>query len=249
MCAFAYFMLQRHAFKPISKAQTKKVSLGMTSATNQNHIAQGPAMDMRDYAAALKHSRRVRGLKLLLPLATIVIGGGFVAASFLRASLFENVTIESAKIENGKIVMEKPALSGRNDDGVAYMLQATRALQDIVSPNLITLESIAAQLPGQDGLMANIRAAIGEFDRDTEKLELTKPFDIDLSNGVNAHFRSASVELANGKLTSDKPVSITMPDTSIVANRFVMKDNGGSLIFEGAVKILLNPAVLKKEEE
>ncbi len=221
----------------------------MTVAHSQNVAAHGSAMNARDYAEALRHSARVRRLKLLLPLATVLIGAVFGGASFLRSSLFENISIESAKIEDGKIVMEKPALSGRNNEGVAYTLKAAKALQDIVSPNLITLKSIAATLPGQGGLVANIRAAIGDFDRNSEKLELSKPFDIDLSNGVNAHFRSASVDLTAGTMISHEPVSIVMTDTSIVANSFVMKDKGENLVFEGAVKILMSPSAIHKEEK
>lgn len=221
----------------------------MSSTQSQNISLDTPAMNQQDYAAALKHSARVRRLKILLPVITVIIGALFITVSVVRSWLPENISIEQAKIEDGKIVMEKPALSGRNGDGIAYDLKAARALQDIVSPNLITLESIAAQLPGNNGLMANIRAAIGNFDRDSEKLELPKPFDIDLSNGINAHFRSATVDLTGGSMVSNEKTSIIMKDASIVANKFVMKDKGSNLTFEGNVKVLVNPASVRKEEK
>ncbi|MCO6187360.1 LPS export ABC transporter periplasmic protein LptC [Rhizobium sp. L1K21] len=221
----------------------------MSNIQSQELAVNGPAMSPRDYSAALKHSARVRRLKIILPAVTVVVAALFVSVSVVRSWLPENISIETATIEDGKIVMEKPALSGRNGDGIAYALKASRALQDIVSPNLITLESIAAQLPGSNGLMANIRAAVGNFDRDSEKLELPKPFDIDLSNGVNAHFRSASVDLTGGSMISDEKTTIIMSDASIVANKFEMKDNGQSLTFEGNVKVLVNPTSIRKEKE
>src|SRR5690606_18972411 len=95
-------------------------------------VADGDA-----YQAALAHSVRVRKLRVWLPISAAVISLVFIAVSVARAYLPENLSVENATIENGKIVMERPAMAGRNDDGVSYSMTASRALQDIQNPNMI----------------------------------------------------------------------------------------------------------------
>ena len=89
----------------------------------------------------------MKKLKVLLPVAALIVSMLFIGVSFIRTFLPENLTIQSATIEDGKIVMESPAIAGRNDDGVSYSMTATRALQDLADPNMITLENVKAAMP------------------------------------------------------------------------------------------------------
>ncbi len=59
------------------------------------------------YGDALFHSARVRRLKILLPVAALVIAASLTAVALVRIYLPENIKLEGAKIENGKVVMEK----------------------------------------------------------------------------------------------------------------------------------------------
>ena len=72
------------------------------------------------YLQALRHSRRVRRLKILLPVGALVVSSLFVVVSIVRSFLPDNIDVKGATIENGQIVMEKPAISGRNADGIFY---------------------------------------------------------------------------------------------------------------------------------
>ena len=65
----------------------------------------------------------------------IVISLGFIAVSWLKTMIPDNLSIGGARIEDGRIVMEKPAISGRNGDGISYFMNARRALQAILNPN------------------------------------------------------------------------------------------------------------------
>jgi hypothetical protein len=87
------------------------------------------------YARALSHSARVRRLKILLPVLALAISLAFIAVSWVRSMIPDGLSISGAKIENGYVVIERPALSGRNDNGIAYYVNARRALQGIANPN------------------------------------------------------------------------------------------------------------------
>lgn len=197
------------------------------------------------YRRAVNHSRRVRRLRFLLPVAALGITLAFVAVSFVRGLMPEELQIESAKIEDGKVVMEKPAIAGRNSDGVRYSMRAERALQDIKNPNMITLETIAAAVPVNDKVVANVVATSGIFDRGANILDLDKPFTLNLSSGIDAQFGAAHLDISGGTMKTDDPVAIQTKGASIVANSLEMKDKGRTMIFSGSVKLNIEPSALR----
>ncbi|MHB0951092.1 MAG: LPS export ABC transporter periplasmic protein LptC [Allorhizobium sp.] len=198
------------------------------------------------YTRAVEHSARVRRLKVLLPVAAVVISLVFIGVSVVRAYLPEDVKIESARIENGKVVMEKPAVSGRNSDGISYSMRAERALQDITNPNVITLETIAAAVPINDKVIAKVVALSGIFDRSTDQLDMTEPFTVTLSSGIEASFQSAHLDIKGGSMQTDEPVSITAKEASIVAQSLKMTDKGRVINFAGGVRMHIEAAAIRK---
>ena len=68
------------------------------------------------YQLALRHSRRVRRLKIALPAASFLLVAGFLVVSFLATQLPDGVTVTSASIEDGKLVMYRPTLTGENEN-------------------------------------------------------------------------------------------------------------------------------------
>ncbi len=187
------------------------------------------------YAMAKRHSARVRRLKVALPIAATAISLAFIGVSLARTWIPDEVSLQSASIEDGKIVMEKPALAGRNNKGFDYSMNADRALQDISSPNLMTLEKVLAAVPMND-IVAQVVAQEGILDRTTNRLKMTAPFDINLSNGLKARFQSANVDLKAGTMESDQRVDITTKEGSIVAESLRIADNGKTIVFSGQVR-------------
>jgi lipopolysaccharide export system protein LptC len=199
------------------------------------------------YGDAQHHSVRVRRLKVLLPIAAVVVSLIFIGVSVIRTYLPENIKIAGAKIENGKVVMEKPAISGRNSDGINYSMLAERALQDIKNPNLITLETIKAAVPIKDDLIARVDATSADYDRATDNLTVKSPFNLLLSNGITAKFQSAKVDIKGGKLVTDDPVTIEKEGASVVARSLKMTDKGRTITFEGNVRMNVDPSVIRKQ--
>lgn len=219
-----------------------------------NRVADmaAPAVGKPDngaYAAALRHSRRVERLKIMLPVGALVVSLAFVAVSVVRAYLPENVQLESARIEDGKVVMEKPAISGRNRDGISYSMRAERALQDIKNPNIITLETIAAAVPLNDKVIARVEAVSGVFDRSSDKLDMTAPFTIRLSSGVTASFQSAHLDVKGGRMETPDPVSIVAKEAAIVADSMKIADNGRTITFSGSVRVNIEPTAIRKSSQ
>jgi lipopolysaccharide export system protein LptC len=199
------------------------------------------------YGDARFHSVRVRRLKVLLPVAAVIVSLVFIGVSVIRTYLPENIKIEGARIENGKVVMEKPAIAGRNAAGINYSMLAERALQDIKNPNLITLETVKAAVPIKDDLIARVEATTADYDRATDNLNVKSPFTINLSNGLTAKFQTAQVDVKGGKLTTSDPVTIQKVGASVVARSLKMTDKGRTVTFEGNVRMNVDPSVIRKQ--
>jgi lipopolysaccharide export system protein LptC len=199
------------------------------------------------YDAAVAHSSRVNRLRVLLPVAAGIVSLLFVGVAIVRAYLPENVSIESATIEDGKIVMERPAISGRNSDGISYSMLANKALQDIQNPNMISLRDVKAAVPINDELVARVTAKIADFDRGADKLDLTAPFDVNMSNGITAHFQSAHLDIPGGTMNTPDAVNITMAEGSIIADSMKIIDKGHTINFTGQVRVHLDPAAIRNK--
>ncbi len=197
------------------------------------------------YQSALRHSALVRRLRIWLPVSALVISLVFIGVSVIRAYLPENINIESARIENGKIVMERPAIAGRNDQGISYSMTAVRALQDIANPNMITLEDVKAAVPVNDDTIARVVATAGIFDRGTDRMQMTAPFDVNLSNGTTAKFQSADLDVKAGTLVTKDPIAINTEQASIVAQSLNIADNGKTITFSGQVRVRIESAALR----
>ncbi|MEH6690508.1 MAG: LPS export ABC transporter periplasmic protein LptC [Pseudorhizobium pelagicum] len=206
----------------------------------------GPA-DGDAYQAALRHSARVRRLRIWLPITAGLISAVFIGVSVIRAYLPEDLSIESARIEDGKIVMERPAIAGRNDDGISYSMTAVRALQDIANPNMITLEDVKAAVPVNEDTIARVVATAGIFDRGTDRMQLTAPFDVNLSNGTTAKFQSADLDVVNGTLDTSDPVAITTEQASIVAQSLKIADKGKTITFAGQVRVNIDATAIRNQ--
>lgn len=200
----------------------------------------------RSYRVARKHSRLVSKLKIALPVTAALISLSFISVSVLRSWVPDELVIESATIQDGKIVMTKPAVAGVNKDGISYSMNAERALQDITNPNLMTLETLRAAVPLND-IIASVTAQESIFDRATNKMEMSEPFEINLSNGILAKFQSAKVDLKAGTISTNDPIEIETKDGSIVAKSLQIADNGKSITFSGQVRARIAASTIQNE--
>lgn len=221
----------------------------LNSVTEAPTGAQGMGISAEAYRLATRHSARVRILKIALPVAALIIAAIFAVVSIVRTYLPSDLHVESATIEDGKIVMRYPAIAGRNKDGISYSMKAERALQDMKTPDVITLENITAKMPVNDTTTAEVNAETGVYDRGKNQLDMTRPFTINLNTGLAADFRSAHLDINGGTMETKDPVSIRSPGASIVAQSLRMTDKGRVVVFEGKVVVDVDPAAIRNREK
>lgn len=203
---------------------------------------------LAEYRRAMAHSRRVRILKVLLPLSAALIIAGFIAVSWFDTVVPEGLGLESVAMRDGKLVMQNPVMSGQGSDARPYSMRALRAIQDLRTPDVVDLEEIVADLPIADGDVAVLKAKSGSYDRTAERLVFDDAFTVTTEAGMKADLKSADIDLAGGGLTTTEPVSIQSPEASVVAQSMQMQDKGRVIIFQDKVRMTINPSALRPKD-
>jgi lipopolysaccharide export system protein LptC len=188
----------------------------------------------------------VRALKILLPLASVLVVIGFVAVSFVDTLVPEGVAIESVAVRDGKLVMQNPVMSGQTSDARSYRLEALRAIQDLATPDVIVLEDILAELPVSAGETAVLEATSATFDRGAQTLVFREPFKVQSEGGFSAEMQSADIDMATSEMSTSDPVTIRSGEASVVAKSMKMQDKGRLIILENQVRMTINPSAIKQ---
>ncbi len=216
---------------PIARAVTRRIG-----------IAPPPDREQA-FAKARRRSGRVRRLR-----STILIGGlGTVAAMVAIAvfnpfaTKFGSLSFSALSVEGTKIVMERPKLAGFRSDGQAYVLTATRALQDMKQPTVVELENVDGEIGMAGGEATHVTADSGVYDSTGEHMELSN--NVRIKNGrTEVLLRSGKFDFKSGAYGSDEPVEVRVSDgTTIFSDRATAINHGQELTFDGHVKTRIVP--------
>ncbi len=126
--------------------------------------ARGPAVfdvanrgnDDLVFRAAVRHSRWVRILRILVP-STIALGiaGGVAYNSLhkpLRALAKVPIDIGNLVVSGTKITMQQPRIAGFTTDKRAYELTAQAAARDLLKPDVVELQGLHATMEMQNNV-------------------------------------------------------------------------------------------------
>ena len=196
---------------------------------------------------AQRHSRRVRFLKLAIPLLAVVIAIGFPAYSYLSAPVSVAVQAEGTAFSNGKLVMANPKLNGFTKQKQPYSMTALRAIQDVTKQGIIELEGINAKLPIATDNIATVSASRGVYDRDGNTMNLTSDVTVSTTDGMEAKFKSVFLDMGKGTMKTGDPVDVGKGASRITADSMSVQDNGKVLIFENRVRVNIDSASLATE--
>lgn len=210
--------------------------------------AQSPVR-VSAFGRAERHSRRVRVLKLVLPLVAGVIAVSFPVYSYMVAPPSVTVQADGSAFSDGKLVMANPKLDGLTKENLPYSLNALRAIQNAANDGVIELEGINAKLPVSADNVATVGASHGVYDRDKNTLNLDKEITVSTTDGMVAKLKSAFLDMGKGTMTTDQPVDITREGSRITADTMSVTENGKVLIFENRVRVNIDPAANKADKE
>lgn len=201
------------------------------------------------FAGARRHSRRVRVLRVAVPALLALTLVGLLLANYLNPLRFLNrlpTDYGTLVISGSKITMEAPRLAGFTRDQRGYEVTAKAAAQDLKKPQIVELREISARLDMQDRSTVSLTASNGEYDTKAELLKLGQEIVLLSTAGYEGRLSEAQVEVKKGRIVSEKPVRVKMPQGTLSADRLEVTDTGAVVRFEGSVVMTLTPEAVSR---
>jgi lipopolysaccharide export system protein LptC len=207
----------------------------------------------RAFRGAVRHSKRVRILRIAVPIAIVLCLGGLAFSTVLNPLRWFSYKLPTnfgtLVISGSKITMEAPRLSGFTRDSRGYEVNAKAAAQDLSKPGVVELKEIRAKVDMQDKSVVELTADDGFYDTKTELLTLGQNIVISSSSGYEGRMNEAKVEIKKGRIVSDQPVEVKMLQGTLNANRLEVTETGTLVRFHGGVKMVLTPEALNRATE
>lgn len=189
------------------------------------------------WRAAQRHSRMVRALRIGLPLVTLVIVAGMALSLRSLPTALNEVELGEVGMSGSTLSMDSPRLVGYGARGMSYEVDAARALQDLTSPHVVRLQSIAGRVQQPGGGWATLKAESGLYDSQGETLRLDDDIEIEVHDGKRGYFREADVDLKAQRMVSEQPVRLEMPGARIRADRMEVWGSGERVLLRGGVTV------------
>ena len=191
------------------------------------------------FAAAERHSRMVRILRIAVPaavaLSLLAIVGVSVFNPFRILLPKLPVDMGNLVVSGTKITMESPHLAGYSTDQRPYELWAKAAIQDLTDPDHVELQTLRAKVLMEDRSTVTMDARTGFFDSKQQLLDLRKDIFLQSSTGYEAKLSQAFVDINKGTVTSDEHVDVKLLNGTLAADKLRIYNNGEVVRFEGNV--------------
>ena len=205
----------------------------------QNPAAYSTGLEAR-FAAAARHSRMVRALRVAVPAAVLLAMAGIVAVSVFNPFRITGLTklpvdISNLVVSGTKITMETPHLAGFSTDQRPYEVWAKAAIQDLPDPDHVELRTLRAKVQMEDKSTVTMDARTGFFDSKQQMLDLRKDIFLQSSTGYEARLSQAYVDINKGTVTSDEHVDVKLLNGTLTADRLRIINSGEIVRFEGNV--------------
>jgi len=206
---------------------------------------QRPGLE-RAFRVAARHSRRVRMLRVAIPVTVIVGLAALLLITWLNPLRWVAKLPSGASmaISGTKIIMELPRLAGYTRDARPYEFTAETAVQDLTAPDRLDMNGIKAKMTTHEKGIVNLSAVSGTYNSKIEQLILHERVLFNSSTGYEGRLKEAVIDMKSGHVTSDKPVEVKLIDGVLTANHLEIVDSGDLMRFEGNVVLNLESGVV-----
>jgi lipopolysaccharide export system protein LptC len=198
-------------------------------------------MEVR-FRRAARHSRLVRLLRIAVPAIVLLSMAAIVGVSIFNPfRILTKLPLDMGNlvVSGTKITMETPHLSGFSPDGRPYELWAKAATQDLTDPDNVELATLRAKVMMEDRSTMTMDARTGKFNSKAQMLYLYKDIFLQTSSGYEARLTEAVIDIANGTVTSDKPVDVKLLNGTLLGQKMRITEHGDLVRFDGGVSMNL----------
>jgi lipopolysaccharide export system protein LptC len=223
-----------------SRADVSQVDDGATRA----HGSRERAKDARVFRAALRHSRWIRMLRVVIP--TTVVVGALITTLFvyvldpLRVLTKLPASFGGVVVSGTSITMQQPRMAGFTQDRRPYVVTARAATQDVTKPDTVTLQDLRATIQFKDAGTYELTARSGLFESKLDRLTLQDDILVN-SDNYQAKLSEAVVNVRTNHIVSEHPVEVIMRQGKVNANGLEVTNSGEVIRFERGVTMVLVP--------
>ncbi len=200
-----------------------------------------PSRRLAEQKRALANSRRVRRLRVLLPLAATMISVVLIGAAVLP-KLFPLASLAGLSLTADGLVMNEPRLAGHLGGGRRYEVVAERAIQSLLNPSRLSLEGLTANLDMGEGEKITINGNNAAYNTETEILNLSDGVTLSSTDGSTVSLPAAIVDLRAGSVDADGGIEIDSPRGHVTAGSISVTGGGTFIRLTGGVSITINPS-------
>jgi lipopolysaccharide export system protein LptC len=192
-----------------------------------------------EFRRALRHSVRVKVLKLLLPLAAAGVLSLYALPAYFRVSVDNGrgeASVRSIALEAGSLKMLEPRVKGVNDKNDAYEFVADSATQASRTAETMLLENIRGRIAGHDGAVTTLTAPDGVHNGKAEEMTFNNGAVVSRDPDFSATFRTATAFMKQQTVVSKTPVVVRLHESTIHADGMTLFWGEQRAIFEGNVR-------------
>lgn len=193
------------------------------------------------------YSRVIAWLKLLLPLAALVL----LSMLFLVARTIDpSRAIPTAEIDVADLARDPrvraPDYTGVTADGGALRIVAETAWPDLEGQGRSTARAVRGELVTRDGVRYEMTALAGEIDAEAGVVVLTGEVVVELPAGYRVHSGRIEASLEVSRLVSPGPVVVDGPPGRLNAGAMEVSattdgERSHVALFTGGVKLIYDP--------
>lgn len=209
----------------------------------QSQAAYDIALEAR-FAAAARHSRMVRILRIAVPAAVLLSMSMIIGISIFNPfrMLLPKlpIDVDNLVVSGTKVTMEAPHLSGYTPDKRPYDVWAKAAIQDVTDPDHLDLKILHGKMLMEDQSTLTLDAKKGFMNTKDQTLDLHDDIFLQTSTGYQARLSQAFVDMAKGTVTSDQHVDVKLTNGTLASDRLRITGGGEVVIFEGNVVMHLD---------
>jgi lipopolysaccharide export system protein LptC len=203
-------------------------------------------------AATNFHSQLVGWLKILLPLAALML----LSTLFLFArstggpSEIPFAEIDAAAAEQR---IAAPRFSGLTNTGDTLQISAEAARPDAAGGPQVTIDRPRLSLDATDGTSLRVTAGAGMVDTAARTAQLSGLARLETSSGYLMETKGLTADMTTGTITSDGALEVQAPFGQLQAGQVTFQagtgDTGQQMNFTKGVKLVYTPSTAAPKDE
>lgn len=221
-------------------------------ATEAPHHATPPEAARPVAAPALRYSRFVSMMKVVLPAVAVVLVAAVALWPQLRDMGEDGFALSFADIgrEIGRTQRLVNARYYSTDaDDQPYTITADVAEETEPGSPLLRLDNPKADITLEDGAWVMLGANNGLYSQADGLLDLTGEVNLFHDAGYEMHTSAATLDVEAGEAHGDRPVRGQGPFGELEAEGFRLTDAGKRIYFTGKARLLLHPSSGKTPQQ